>query len=231
MCAVVQTLVIPCDLSCHHMFAVWPPRAERPVCWPGCAERAELQPDAGWRFGTPPATPQPPLGRRLRQSWGGLQVRPEICMWKHEDMKQGWDTADFTLILSAAWTAAWKPSFFSLYYRCMYFYNHLNICLVYKIITWYILIHRLINWLLQLRLENWSATSEWLLMNHFELIRNTKILSSSFMNKNICFVYVCNMNIFGFSIVCQTKQNIQRHHLSSPNNEPIKPENNGQINQ
>ena len=32
MCELVQTVVISCDLRCHHMFAVWPPGAERPVC-------------------------------------------------------------------------------------------------------------------------------------------------------------------------------------------------------
>lgn len=32
MCELVQTVVISCDLRCRHMFPVWPPAAERPVC-------------------------------------------------------------------------------------------------------------------------------------------------------------------------------------------------------
>lgn len=74
MCAVIQIVVNPLSLSCHHMFAVCPPGAEWSVCWPGCTEWAELQPDSRWRCSTPPATPQPLLGHHRRQSWGGLQV-------------------------------------------------------------------------------------------------------------------------------------------------------------
>lgn len=76
MCPPVQTVVI---IRCHHMFAVWPAGAERLIGWPGCAEWAEPQPDAGRHCSTTHATSKSLLGWRLCPNSGGLQVRPESC--------------------------------------------------------------------------------------------------------------------------------------------------------